>query len=128
MASNFDQIWIENRFRMRKAMTGTALILDQQTGFLEPATKRGFSAEQKATFIKRFEVCNNQRQVAKSVRIDIQAVYDAIALDEKFRAEFVRCMGLTGRTKHLNDELIKLSTSEKNAIIADLLKKTEKYK
>ncbi len=128
MASNFDQIWIENRFRNRKAMTGTALIVDSQTGFLEPATKRGFSAEQKATFIKRFEVCNNQRQVAKSVRIDIQAVYDAIALDEKFRTEFIRCMGLTGRTKHLNDELVKLSHSEKNELIADLLKKTDKYR
>ncbi len=128
MASNFDQIWIENRFRNRKAMTGTALRKDEQTGFLEPVTKRGFSAEQKATFIKRFEVCNNQRQVAKSVRIDIQAVYDAIALDEKFRAEFIRCTGIVGRSKHLNDELVKLSSSEKNELIADLLKKSDKYK
>ena len=127
MASNFDQIWIENRFRNRKAMTGTALRLDPETGFLEPMTKRGFSAEQKATFIKRFEVCNNQRQIAKSVRIDIQAVYDAISLDVKFRTEFVRCLGLEGRTKHLNDELVKLSSSEKNELIADLLKKTNKY-
>ena len=128
MASKFDQIWIENRFRNRKAMTGTALRIDPQTGFLEPATKRGFSAEQKATFIKRFEVCNNQRQIAKSVRIDIQAVYDAIALDEKFRAEFLRCLGTAGRSKHLNDELVKLSSSEKNELIADLLKKSDKYK
>ncbi len=126
--ANFDQIWIENRFRNRRKMTGTALVIDQETGFLQPMTKRGFSAEQKATFIKRFAVCNNQRQVAKSVRIDIQAFYDAIALDEKFRAEILRCMEIPGRTKHLNDELIKLSTSEKNEIIADLLKKTEKYK
>jgi hypothetical protein len=126
--ATFDQIWIENRFRNRKGMVGTALRLDPETGYLEPTTKRGFSAEQKATFIKRFEVCNNQRQVAKSVRIDIQAVYDAIALDSHFREEFVRCAGIPGRTKRLNDELIKLSHSEKNEIIADLLKKTDKYK
>lgn len=124
----FDQIWIENRFRNRKGMVGTALRLDPETGYLEPTTRRGFSAEQKATFIKRFEVCNNQRQVAKSVRIDIQAVYDAIALDNRFREDFVRCIGIAGRTKRLNDELIKLSHSEKNEIIADLLKKTAKYK
>lgn len=126
--ATFNQIWIENRFRNRKGMVGTALRLDPETGYLEPTTKRGFSAEQKATFIKRYEVCNNQLQVAKSVRIDIQAVYDAIALDEKFRTEFIRCNAIEGRTKRLNDELIKLSHSEKNEIIADLLKKTDKYK
>lgn len=128
MMATFDRIWIENRFRNRKGMVGTALRLDPETGYLEPVTKRGFSAEQKATFIKRFEVCNNQRQVAKSVRIDIQSVYDAIALDDKFRAEFTRCLAIVGRTKHLNDELIKLSHSEKNELIADLLKRTERYK
>lgn len=124
----FDQIWIENRFKNRPKMTGTAMRLDPETGYIEPTTKRGFSASQKATYIKRFEVCNNQRQVAKSVRIDIQTVYDAIALDPHFREEFLRCTGIPGRTKHLNDELIKLSHSEKNEIIADLLKRTSRYK
>ena len=126
--TRFDQIWIDNRFRFRKGMRGTAMRLDDHTGYLESTTRRGFTVEMKATFIKRFTVCSNKKQIVKSVDIDIQSVYDALCLDKKFREDFLKCEEIPGRSKQLNDELKVLAASEKAQIVTDLTKKLENYR
>lgn len=123
----YDQVWIENRFRYRKGMKGSALRLHEETGYLESTNQRGFSAEMKDTFIKRFMLCNNMKQICESVNIDIQAVYDAIALDKKFRDDINYCNEQKGRKKQLNDELLEQAVSEKTAIISELTNKMDKY-
>lgn len=125
--AKFDQIWIDNRFRYRNGMNGRALRMDERTGYLEPITKRGFSAEMKETFIKRFTICSNQRQIIKSLNVDVQSIYDAIALDKKFREDYLKCNSILTRKKQLNDELVNLASSEKVQVITDLTNKLSKY-
>ncbi len=127
MPTTFNQIWIENRFRYRNGMTGTALRLDEATGYLEPSTRRGFSAEMKQVFIKRFMICSNFKQICKSVFVDVQTVYDAIALDKKFREDIIRCNEIIGRKKQLNDQLVEMAKSEKTAVLTDLTGRMDKY-
>ncbi len=127
MPTTFNQIWIENRFRYRNGMTGTALRLDEATGYLEPSTRRGFSAEMKQVFIKRFMICSNFKQICKSVFVDVQTVYDAIALDKKFREDIIRCNEVIGRKKQLNDQLVEMAKSEKTAVLTDLTGRMDKY-
>ena len=124
----FDQIWVSNRFRYRKGMTGTGMIVDPATGYLEPATRRGFNGEMKKVFIDRFKVCSNRNQISKSLFINIQAIYDAIAVDEKFRNDFIACDQIEGRNKQLNNSLIELAASAKNQVISDLASRIDKYK
>lgn len=127
MPNHFDQIWIENRLRYRKRLTGSAMRMDEVTGYLEPATRRGFSAEEKQTFIKRYTVCSNFKQCTKSVNVDVQTVYDAIAIDKRFREDIIKCNEIVGRKKQLNDELVKLAVSEKVAVLSELSKEADKY-
>ncbi len=127
MACKFDQIWIENRFRYRKGMRGTAMRLDEATGYLETTTRRGFTAEMKDIFIKRFTVCSNKKAICRSLFVDVQAVYDAIALDKKFREDYMKCDQIIKRNPHLNNELVVLANSEKKTIVDDLTSKLEKY-
>lgn len=126
--ASFDQIWIDNRFRYRKTLRGSRLRLDDVTGYLEPSDRRGFSAEMRQTFINRFRVCSNMAAIAKSVNIDIQSVYDAVAVDPKFRADIIKCNENTGRSKQLNDEMKKLAASEKAQVVIDLSNKIGFYK
>ncbi len=126
-ASQFDQIWIENRYRYRKGMRGTAMRLDEATGYLEPMTRRGFSAEMKDIFIKRFTVCSNKRAICRSLFIDVGSVYDAIAIDKKFREDYLKCDSIIKRNTQLNDELVVLANSEKKNIVDDLTSKLDKY-
>lgn len=101
--------------------------MDDATGYLEPATRRGFNAEMKETFIKRFKVCSNRRGIARSINVDIQSVYDAIALDKKFREEFIKA-DAKPRTTRLTNELEKLAASEKTQVVEELASKINKYK
>lgn len=128
MACKFDQVWIDNRIRYRKDMKGTALRLDDETGYLEPTTKRGFSAEMKKIFIQRFSVCKNKLAICKSLYIDPATVYDAIALDKKFREDYLKADSVVERSPRLNDELVKVANSAKQTVINDLTKAAEKYK
>ncbi len=125
--ARFDQIWIDNRFRYRKTLRGSRLKLDDATGYLQSPDRRCFTAEQRKTVVDRFRVCNNMAQIAKSVNIDIQSIYDAIAVDPKFRKDIIEADLLEGRSKHLNDELVKLAASEKQQVISDLTEKTKMY-
>ena len=125
--AKFDQIWIDNRFRYRKGMRGTAMRLDEPTGYLESCTRRGFTAEMKSTFIKRFMVCSNMKAITKSIFVDIQSVYDALALDKKFRDDFLKCDELKGRSKQLTNELEKLTVAEKIQIVQNLSSKLGNY-
>ncbi len=127
MGCKFDQIWIDNRFRYRNGMKGSRMRLDEATGYLEPSTRRGFSAEMKAVFIKRFTVCSNRKAIAKSLFVDIQSVYDALALDKKFREDFIKAESIIERSPRLNDELVKLATSEKTKVVMDLTASAAKY-
>ncbi len=101
--------------------------MDDVTGYLEPVTIRGFSAEMKQTFIARYTICSNQSAICKSLGIDKATMYDAVVLDTKFRENFIYCNSLSGRSKRLNDELVKLAGSEKQSVILDLSKKLDKY-
>ncbi len=123
----FDEEWIKTRFKNRRAMVGSAYTVDAETGFLAPKRRTGFTVEKKGAFLRRFELCNNQAQIAKSVDIDIQAVYDAVALDDKFRAEFMRCLAIPGRPKHLADGGVDFTQEEKSELIGDLLKRANRY-
>lgn len=106
--------------------------LDEATGYLEPKDKRGFSAEMRKTFVDRFRVCSNMTAISRSINIDIQSVYDAIAVDPKFRKDIIACNtpdsnGIDKRSKKLNDELVKLAASEKSQVISDLQARRAKY-
>ncbi len=125
--ASFDQIWVANRFRYRKTLTGSRLRYDDVTGYMEPSDRRGFSAEMRKTFIDRFRVCCNMKQISQSVNVDIQTVYDAIAVDSKFRADYIECNKNTQRTKQLNNEMMKLAASEKLQVIIDLKNKIKLY-
>ena len=127
MRERFNEIWVQNRFRHRKRMAGTGLRLNEALGYLEPSRMRGFNAEMKDTFIKRFSVCDNLKAIAKSLFIDIQTVYDAIAMDKKFRDEINRCDLIEGRKKQLNNQLVELAASEKKVVLTDLTGKMDKY-
>lgn len=120
---NFDQVWIENRFRKRKRMSGTKLHVDQQTGFMTSSESWGFTAEGKKTFLARFRVCDSLASVARSIPIHIQTVYDHIALDPKFREEFVKANQIQGKAKKLNKALVDVAEEEKRDFISSLLKK-----
>ncbi len=126
--ARFDEIWIANRFRYRKTLRGSRLKLDEETGYMQSPDRRCFTAEQRKTFIDRFKLCANVAQIARSIPIDIQSVYDAIAVDKQFRTHFLEADNLPGRSKQLNDELKKYAVSEKKQIITDLSSKLDQYK
>lgn len=116
-----DPIWVSNRFKTRKRMKGGRLYLHPETGFLTTATSHGFDYEKKTTFLERFKLCSNINQIAKSVGINVQSVYDHLALDAKFRDEFVKLDQIEGKNKQLNDALLGIEKEQKAAYIADLL-------
>lgn len=119
----FDSIWVSNRKRYRKTLTGTRLTKHPVYGYLEPVGRKGFTAEKRKTFIDRFKICSNMQQIANSVEITIASVYDAIAVDDKFREGINACNEIPGRSKKLNNELASLEVKEKNQIITDLADK-----
>ena len=125
--AKFDETWIANRFRYRKTLKGSRLKLDEETGYLQSPDRRCFTAEQRKTFIERFRICSNAAQIAASIPIDIQSVYDAIAVDKQFRTHFLEADKISGRSKHLNDEIKKYAVSEKKQIITDLSGIAGKY-
>jgi hypothetical protein len=125
--ASFDQIWIDNRFRYRKGLKGSRMKLHEATGYVESLDRRGFSAAMKKTVIERFTVCSNMAAICRSVNIDIQSFYDAVAVDRKFREDVIRCDKDTKRSKRLNDELVELASSERQQTIADLNARRLKY-
>lgn len=125
--SEFDETWISNRLRYRKTHTNNKLVKDKLTGFLESYSRHGFNGEKKKVFIDRFRICKSMAGVAKSIPIDIQAVYDAIAVDPLFREEFKKCLLIDGRFNKLNNALIESKIVESQSLISELLKKAEKY-
>ena len=127
MSIVIDQIWIDNRTRYRKGMAGTGMRVNPSTGYLESPKPNGFSSDKKKTFIERFTVCKNKSAICKSIPIDIQSVYDAVALDSKFRTDFIHCETIKRRKNKLNDALVELASSEKVQVIAELTKKMDKY-
>lgn len=124
----FDEVWISNRLRYRKTANSRKLVKDKITGYLESYTRNGFNGEKKKLYIDRFRICKSMAGVAKSIPIDIQAVYDAIAVDPLFREEFKKCLLLDGRFNKLNNALIESKIVESQSLISELLKKAEKYK
>lgn len=123
----YDEVWIANRLRCRKGANGKKLSLDKYTGYLEARTKTGFTGEDKKVFIDRFRICKSMANVAKSVPVDVQAVYDAIALDPKFREEFKKCLLLDGRFNKLNNAMIQSKIADSQALISGLLEKAKNY-
>lgn len=123
-----DATWVSNRFRTRKRMKGGRLYKHPETGFLTTATSHGFDWEKKQTFLERFKLCSNILQIAKSVGINVQSVYDHLALDAKFRDEFIRLDQIEGKNRQLNDALLGIEKELKAAYIADLMSRSEKYK
>lgn len=126
--SNFDQIWIDRRLRYRKTLKGSRLRRDDVTGYLEPSDRRGFSAQMRKQVVDWFRVCSNMAAISRAVNIDIQSIYDAIAVDPKFREDIRKCNENTQRSKQLNNELVKLAASEKQQVIVDLSNKLNQYK
>lgn len=119
----YDAIWVSNRFRYRKTLTGTRLTKHPVYGYLEPVGRKGFTAEKRKTFIDRFKICSNMKQIAKSVEITIASVYDAIAVDEKFRDDINAHNEIEGRSKKLHNELASLKVREQSDTITDLMGK-----
>lgn len=119
----YDAVWVSNRFRYRKTLTGTRLTKHPVLGYLEPVGRKGFTAEMRKTFIDRFKICSNMKQIAKSVEISMASVYDAIAVDTKFREDINTCNEIEGRSKKLHNELESLKVTEKNQTISDLMGK-----
>lgn len=124
----FDETWIDNRRKRRKTLKGTKLDLDPVTGYLEPFTRKGFTAYQKCTFIERLKICKNYNQICKSIPIDLQAFYDAVALDTKFREEVNKANLIENRSMQLENALVSIKIEEKENILKDLMKKAEGYR
>lgn len=123
----FDATWIQNRFRQRKGLTGTRQTKDPVTGYLEPVGRKGFTAANRHIFIERMKICSSVAGVARSIPIDVQSVYDATAVDTKFREEMNVCWELEGRAVKLNTAIEQIEAVAKDDIIADLAKKMERY-
>lgn len=102
--------------------------VDPETGFLQAVYVSGFTAKKKAAFIERYKVCRNFAEVCKSVSLDLQTVYDAIALDAKFRDAVNACKQIPGRKMRLNDALENIKTEEHSLVIQQLAKAADKYK
>jgi hypothetical protein len=128
VAVKFDQIWIENRLRYRKTTKGSRLRLDPVSGYLEPMGRRGFDADKKTQFIDRFTVCKHQESICKSLGISIQAMYDAVAIDPRFREEFIRCEAIPGRSMNLAAVSVDKKISEQVRVVTDLMGSVNKYK
>jgi hypothetical protein len=127
-SAKLDQVWVENRFRTRKGMTGKKLDLDKDTGFLTSGDTTGFTVERKTIFLQRFMVCSNITEIAGSVGVNVQTMYDHLAMDTAFRTKYLSLKDIPGKAKYLNDGIIGLEKAEKAAFIGNLLAKAEKYK
>ncbi len=126
--ARFDKDWIENRYKTRKGMNGLAMRQDGPTGYLESVIRRGFSAKTKKEFIGLLAVCSNQIQICRRLGVDVQSMYDAIALDKKFREDFLRCLEVVGRKKQLTNIEETLAQDEKQHIVNSLANKINDYK
>lgn len=122
----YDEVWAENRKRFRDN-TGANLTLNKDTGYLEVVGRDGFTAQDKKEFIRRFRMCSSFAAVSASIPIDVQAVYDAMLFDLKFRADVNACNLLDNRPLKLNDALKEAQVNEKSAVVDDLLLKAKKY-
>lgn len=123
----FDWIWVENRFRHRKRMTGAKLYTDPETGYKATPSIKGFTVEKKKTFLHRFKSCSNIKAIARSLYLDVQTIYDHIAMDDKFREEFKRLDEFDNKTKNLNSALLERHNMEKEAMLQELAQKASKY-
>ena len=123
----YDETWIANYKRTRKTLTGTRMALDPVTGYMRPVGRDGFTAEDRATFVERFKICNNITQICKSLDIDKMTYLDAVAVDEKFRNEINAAHNIPNRPKQLNNGLEAIKHVEKTEVVADLAKSMEKY-
>lgn len=121
-------IWIANRFLKRKKMTGKGLFLDKNTGFLVTKNKHGFDGERKKAFLARFTVCSNLAQIAKSLGLDIQTIYDHLAMDERFREEFNKLNEIEGKATQLNSALVEASKVEQIQFINEINRIADKYR
>lgn len=123
----FDETWVANRFRYRKTLKGKNLTLDPDTGYMSPKVPYGFKAVDRAVFIERLRICNNIAEICRSIPIDLQTFYDAIAVDTKFREDVNQAYTIENRALHLNDGLVEMKKEEKTAVINDLMEKAKKY-
>lgn len=121
-------MWCENRKRLRKNMNGKAQVIDRATGYLDSNRKHGFSADKRKLFIERLQICNNYQDISRSLGMDVQAFYDAIALDAKFREDVNAANRIEGRAARLNKGFEQDKVADKQAILGDLLKKASEYR
>lgn len=124
----FDATWADNRKHLRKGMTGTGMKADPVTGYLEAMRDSGFTAKKKVLFIERLKLCKGFCEVARSVKVDVGAVYDALVLDLKFRDAVNQAQQMPDRKSHLNDALETIKFEETSQTVAELSKAAEKYK
>ena len=124
---HYNAVWIENRKRFRKRLTGTRLTLDKDTGYLEPVGRDGFLADDRRVFIERFKVCDNIKQICISLNITEGTVYDAIVVDTKFRNDVNACFLIPNREHQLNNGLKDIKRSETESVLKDLFSKAKEY-
>ncbi len=124
---NFDQIWASNRFKYRPGLSGQGMRKDPATGFLEAVSGRGFKARDKAIFIARLKSCSSKRAIARSIPIDIQAVYDHIALDMTFREQVIACEQIKGRKARLNEAMEHAKVVTSQVFLSELANAAKKY-
>lgn len=81
----------------------------------------------KKTFIQRFRLCKNKKAICKSLFLDVQSVYDAIALDKKFREDYIAADQIKKRKTKLNDALLEAIQTERHEMIDSLVSKIDQY-
>lgn len=96
-------------------------------GYLESPTTIGFKAVDRKLFIERLKICKNWAQICRSIPVDRQAVLDAVAVDEKFRADVNAAEALPNRAIQLNEGLVTSKHAEQQAILDDLKERAKKY-
>lgn len=124
---HFDAQWMLRRRSYRKRLDGRSMIMNPDTGYIEKASRRGFTAQQKAQFISLLKLCDNLKDCCRAIPVDVQTVYDHVVMDPLFRQHMNDTFKIEGRALHLTDELRDVKQVEKQRDLSDLLKKAEGY-
>lgn len=122
----FDALWVENRFKSRRKLK-MGRNIDPMTGYVCPSQKSGFVPKKKTEFIKRLKICSNLTAISKSLKIDVQTFYDAVASDEAFRKDVNECCRIEGRPKNLNIALETVKTKPKSELVSLLMERMKEY-
>src|SRR3954469_14061419 len=94
----FDEAWCEKR-KETQHVTGSQMILNVETGYLESKKKDGLTAHKKRSFIGSLNQKWNISKALKTAEIESKkAIYDHLAVDALFRQHYLDAL-----ERHVDD-------------------------